>query len=86
MTRKEANLKILSILISHPDLILLAGCSMPEDLFVEEYPHLIEDVEAHPQLRFIQLLWAIGWNASGEDRFYEESTETLQKLLARLDN
>ena len=80
MTRSEANKKILEILIERPDLLLEAGCSMPEDIFKEEYSNLIEDFEARPYYRFIQLLWAIGWNAPGPDRFFEESVETLEKL------
>lgn len=80
MTRSEANKKILEILISRPDLLLVAGCSMPEELFREEYSNIVEDLEARPYFRFIQLLWATGWNAPGPDRFFEESVETLEKL------
>lgn len=80
MTRSEANKKILEILNKRPDLLPIAGCSMPEDIFKEEYFNLVEDFEARPYYRFIQLLWAVGWNAPGPDRFFEESVETLEKL------
>lgn len=33
----------------------------------------------HPELRFIQALWALGI-VSLEDRFYEESDKTLDKV------
>lgn len=44
-----------------------------------------ETAEAHPELRFIQLLWALGIiNRDGQgnilDKFYEESVDTLSKL------
>jgi len=38
-----------------------------------------KEVEAHPELRFIQLLWDLGI-VSAEDRFYEESDETLSRI------
>lgn len=80
MTRSEANKKILELLIKRPDLLLVAGCSMPKETFIEEYSNIVEDFEARPYYRFIQLLWAVGWNAPGPDRFFEESVETLEKL------
>lgn len=33
----------------------------------------------HPELRYIQALWALGI-ISREDRFYEEPNETLDKI------
>ena len=80
MTRSEANKKILEILNERPDLLSVAGCSMPENIFKEQYSNLIEDFKVRPHYRFIQFLWAVGWNIPGPDRFFEESVETLEKL------
>ena len=37
----------------------------------------------HPELRFIQALWALGI-VDGEDLFYESSERTLEKVKSRL--
>lgn len=46
--------------------------------------HALEKaVQANPDLRFIQLLWAVNV-VNTEDRFYEESEVTLDKIMKRL--
>lgn len=40
---------------------------------------LNREVEEYPDFRFIQLLWKLGI-VNNEDRFYEESNETLEKI------
>ena len=40
-------------------------------------------VERHPELRFTQILSALGLD---KDRFYEESVDTLQDIKNRLEN
>lgn len=43
---------------------------------------LAVEVEKHPDLRFHQLLQNMGIEKPGEDRFYEESEKTLERLDA----
>lgn len=38
-----------------------------------------KEVEKHPELRFIQLLWGLGI-INAEDRFYEEPDITLNRI------
>ena len=38
-------------------------------------------VENHPQWRFHQILMNCGIEVPGEDKFYEESNDTLTKLM-----
>lgn len=45
---------------------------------------LAEMIEHCPETRFIQLLWALNI-VSSEDRFYEESSETLEKMMENVD-
>lgn len=42
---------------------------------------LMEEIEAQPQLRFKQLLASMGLIVPTRDEFYEESIETLAKIL-----
>lgn len=44
---------------------------------------LAVEVEKHPDFRFHQLLESTGLVKPGEDRFYEESEKTLQRLQSR---
>ena len=47
--------------------------------------HAIEQrVQEFPELRFIQLLWTLGI-CSAEDRFYEESEKTLERVLEKVE-
>lgn len=41
--------------------------------------HLSRYLEAHPELRFIQALWALNI-VDREDRFYEEPWVTVEKI------
>lgn len=41
--------------------------------------HLTKYIEAHPELRFIQALWALNI-VDREDRFHEEPSVTLEKI------
>lgn len=45
---------------------------------------LSEFLEKHPELRFIQALWALNI-VSNQDRFHEESFETFRKALKELE-
>ena len=45
---------------------------------------VLDYVLDHPELRFIQALWAMNI-VNGSDRFYEPSPETLEKVIERLE-
>ena len=45
---------------------------------------LLDYIMEHPEMRFIQILWALGV-ADGTDLFYEPSKKTLDKIKARKD-
>lgn len=44
---------------------------------------LAVEVERHPELRFHQLLANVGIEEVGKDKFYEESSKTLEGLDKR---
>lgn len=82
MNRLEANIEILNILGEHPspEILKIVDC-IPKRFNFNALQYAIKDF---PHYRFIQLLWAGGLNLTGrgdEDRFYEESEVTLEKLL-----
>ena len=45
---------------------------------------ILNEIEKHPQLRFIQILWSLHI-VDHEDRFYEESTDTLARIEGQLN-
>ncbi len=46
---------------------------------IECLKELTDFIKVHPELRFIQALWALNI-VDNEDRFYEESSVTLEKI------
>lgn len=47
---------------------------------------LSEIIDNHPELRFQQILYLYNMVENGEDKFYEESSETLSKLNKNILN
>ena len=54
-----------------------------EEVNMKIYELLGDFLLTYPELRFIQALWAIGI-VDREDRFYEPSEVTLEKIKKRL--
>lgn len=44
---------------------------------------LSEKIEQCPEMRFIQMLWALGID-DGQDNFYQESKETYEKVKTNI--
>ena len=51
---------------------------------IEILRYLIDEVEKHPELRFIQILWGLNI-VDNSDRFYEESCITLNKIKRMIE-
>ena len=49
---------------------------------IEIIGHIIDEVMEHPELRFIQILWALDI-VDSTDRFHELPTITLNKIKSR---
>lgn len=85
MTRQEANKEILRILKNAPleENLRKADCKLSTIDFMQFYEDIKNNVEQYSQMRWCQLMWGLNINLGtyeSEDRFYEESVETLNKL------
>lgn len=91
MNRQEANRRIISILGNYPTSKMLEAVDFGGN--AKDYRLILnslqKNVESLKQFRFVQILWAMGLNLhykSKEDRFYEESVETLNILEKIINN